>query len=93
MKAGRAFRGGPALSATHEDALMVKLQALKSFRYADRRLEPGDEFGATERDARLLAAIGRVVVVEGMQADGANPGRPHPQPRRGKYRRRDLRAE
>lgn len=34
----------------------MKLIATKSFTYATRRLLPGDEFEASNRDARLLAA-------------------------------------
>ena len=36
-----------------------KMKALKAMTYATRRLRAGDEFEASRRDARILAAIGR----------------------------------
>lgn len=38
---------------------MRKLIARKPFRYASRALRPGEEFEASERDARLLKAVKR----------------------------------
>lgn len=38
---------------------MPKLVATKGLRYATRRLLPNDEFVASNRDARLLVAIGK----------------------------------
>lgn len=37
----------------------MRLTALKSFRYRTRRLLPGDEFDANDRDARALVAVKR----------------------------------
>jgi hypothetical protein len=39
--------------------MSIKMKALKSFKYAGKRLQAGDEFSARGRsDARILAAIG-----------------------------------
>lgn len=38
---------------------MPKLVATKGLRYATRRMMAGDEFEASNRDARLLVAIGK----------------------------------
>lgn len=59
----------------------MKLKALKEFKYAGRLLRPGDEFTATERDAKILLLIGKVDHV------------PEEQPARRPYKRRDLQAE
>lgn len=45
---------------------MAKLTATKSFVYATRRLLPGEDFiTKTERDARLLVAMGKARHAEG----------------------------
>lgn len=41
----------------------MKLRAVKSFRYATRRLLAGDEFTASNRDAKLLVAVRKATVV------------------------------
>jgi hypothetical protein len=45
---------------------MPKLTATKSFGYATRRLRAGDEFVTSNRDARLLIAIGKAKPGEGV---------------------------
>ena len=41
----------------------MKLKARKAFKYSTRRLLPGDEFEASNRDARLLIAIKKAFAV------------------------------
>lgn len=45
---------------------MPKLTATKTFGYATRRLRAGDEFVTSNRDARLLIAIGKAKASEGV---------------------------
>jgi len=81
---------------------MVPLRATTELRYAGVTLHAGDAFEATDRDARLLKAIGKAV------GDGSLPNRTDlpvlkskeapvepeaPLPGLGAYQRRDLRAE
>lgn len=56
---------------------MPRLKATKSMRYASRRLEPGDEFDANNRDARVLKAIGKA---EDAPEPRRGPGRPRREP-------------
>jgi hypothetical protein len=65
------------------------LKATKSFKYAGRRLEPGDRFDAKRRDAKVLVGIGRAEYIEAKPdaparkvpaAKSAAPAPPTPQP-------------
>lgn len=60
----------------------MKLIALKEFKYAGRLVRPGDEFTATDRDAKVLLLVGRV-----------DKAPDEPKPVRRAYKRRDLQAE
>jgi hypothetical protein len=42
----------------------MKLAATKRMRYGGRSLQPGDAFEATNRDARILKAIGKATDVD-----------------------------
>lgn len=53
--------------------MKVRMKAARSFRYATRMLEAGDEFEATRQDARVLSAIGNAVDVI--------PAKPKPAPK------------
>jgi len=81
---------------------MVPLKATTELRYGGVTRHAGDRFEATDKDARLLKAIGKAV------DDGALPNRTDlpvlktkeapaepdvPLPGPGAYRRRDLQAE
>ncbi|MBN3756061.1 hypothetical protein G3N95_24185 [Paraburkholderia sp. Tr-20389] len=87
----------------------MKMIATKSFSYGGRSRRPGDEFEVADRDVKLLAAVKRAKpappspppplteptpVARDMPADQpvtteADEGKP----RKGRYRRRDVRAE
>lgn len=64
--------------------MVVTLQALKPYAYAGRSLSVGDIFEASISDAHLLTLIG--MAVERVKDSPALP-------KRGRYRRRDLRAD
>lgn len=76
----------------------MDLIATKSLAYASKRREVGEPFEASNRDGRILIAIGKAraaeradrvvepVVVEPADDDEAKP-------RKRAYRRRDMRAE
>jgi hypothetical protein len=56
---------------------MPKLTATKAMSYATRRLLPGDEFVARNRDARLLVAIDKARYSEAAPERSAKPTRKH----------------
>lgn len=55
---------------------MPTMTTLKPHRYASRSLVPGDEFEASGRDARILAALGRARLVEPPSAPAGEPTQP-----------------
>ncbi|WP_395066179.1 hypothetical protein [Paraburkholderia silvatlantica] len=74
----------------------MKMIATKSFSYAGKSRRPGDEFEVADRDVRVLTAVKRVKpappsrpVTRDMAPEQADEGKP----RKGRYRRRDVRAE
>ena len=66
---------------------MVKLIAKRPLSYGRATVPRGGEFAPSERDADMLIAAGRAM----RAADEAPPATEAP--RRGRYKRRDLRAE
>lgn len=80
---------------------MQRLTALKEVRYAGVQRFPGDEFEASDKDARLLMAVKRAAPVEvkdvparQKRADvGTKEIQPAPLPEAGRYRRRDMQAD
>jgi len=77
----------------------MTLTAKKSMRYGGRSLEPGDAFEpASDRDARILQAIGKAEAVVA-PAEGETPPKAAPKPRTAAqkkpkgYKRRDMHAE
>ena len=79
-----------------EEAAMPDLIAKRAYRYGGRALQPGDAFEASPRYARILKAIRKAEDAplipigddEGAEEGAAPAGRG-----RGRYQRRDLRAE
>lgn len=78
----------------------MKMIATKSFSYAGKSRRPGDDFDVANRDAKLLAAIKRAKPAppSPVKRDMAPEQSTIPQgderkPRKGRYRRRDVRAE
>lgn len=83
---------------------MQKLTAIKEFRYGGAQRFPGDQFDASDKDAKLLAAVGRAEIakprelprhietqratVKKMEAEDEAP-KSEP----GRYLRRDMQAE
>lgn len=65
----------------------MEIVAIKAFRYAGAWREVGDRFEASERDGRVLCAIGKAEA-----AAKALPEVTEPKPKR-TYRRRDMQAE
>ena len=64
---------------------MPRLVAVNLKRYASRDLKSGEEFEASESDAKVLIAAGKASLAE---TDDK------PQPRKGaRYRRSDMRSE
>ena len=65
--------------------------AVKAMRYAGQWLSPGDEFEPkSERDARILRAIGKAADGEVTEVDDKDDdGKPEKRP----YRRKDMKAE
>lgn len=77
---------------------MPTLTATKALRYAGRSLVAGDDFEASDKDARLLKAIGKAVDAAaathefaGMAFDPHASGHER-QGRKGNYRTRRLKA-
>lgn len=67
----------------------MKLVAAKELRYAGRSLKAGESFEASEKDAKVLKAIGKA-------KDPPRRGRPPKDgiaAETGEYLRRDMRAE
>ena len=65
--------------------------AVKAMRYAGQWLSPGDEFEPkSERDARILRAIGKAADVEVTEVDDQDDDG---KPEKRAYRRRDMKAE
>lgn len=73
---------------------MPRLIATQSLRYASRNLRAGEEFDATDGDAKVLCAAGRAADAppEPIQADAETEAEPAPPPA-SRYRRRDLRPQ
>lgn len=74
---------------------MPRLIANVPFPYATRDLRAGEEFDASDSDARILVMIGRAKVAEKTEDGGlGDPVIPADgEPLRRRYRRRDMRAE
>ena len=63
--------------------------AVKAMRYAGQWLSPGDEFEPkSERDARILRAIGKAADGEVTEVDDKDG-----KPEKRAYRRKDMKAE
>jgi len=81
----------------------MKMIATKSFTYAGKPRKPGDEFDVTGRDVRLLSAVGRAKpappppppkpVKRDTVAEEPAAQPDEAKPRKGRYRRRDMKAE
>jgi len=57
---------------------LQKLIASRRLTYAGRRLDPGDEFDASDRDAKTLSVIGSArYSTRVMSADTVGPGTLH----------------
>ena len=66
---------------------MPKMIARKSFRYAGRSLAAGEEFSATDGDARVLSATGHAQVESVVEPTAEIEATP-----RRRYRRCDMQA-
>ena len=65
--------------------------AVKAMRYAGKWLSPGDEFEPkSERDARILRAIGKAADGEVTEVDDKDDDG---KPEKRAYRRKDMKAE
>lgn len=78
----------------------MKLRATKEFRYAGRLLSPGDEFNATDRDARVLTAVKRAEIASQSTTTRALKAESEPAPKKAAkkapkstYNRRDMKAK
>lgn len=78
----------------------MRMIATQSFAYRAGALllKPGDRFEAEEKDARLLKAWNKAIddpggALTGIRAAAAKAEAEAQPPRRGRYRRVDLRAE
>ena len=68
--------------------------AVKAMRYAGQWLYPGDEFEPkSERDARILRAIGKAADGEAQEAEAMEPLDDDDKPKKRAYRRKDMKAE
>ena len=68
--------------------------AVKAMRYAGQWLSPGDEFEPkSERDARILRAIGKAADGEAQEAEAMEPLDDDGKPEKRAYRRKDMKAE
>ena len=73
---------------------MPKMIAKSVFEYDRRRLQRGEPFEASSRDARVLALIGRARYAEDEEVAAPPPVAATVEPKaRRSYRRRDLQAE
>jgi hypothetical protein len=79
----------------------MEVKAIKEIRYAGANYAPGKRFHASEKDAKILIAIGKVAEYVPVSAkvekkvpvsDGVEDEAKSPKPAEGRYRRRDLRA-
>lgn len=75
----------------------MELIAKKSLRYAGQSLEVGDKFEASEKDARLLKAVGRAGEPEVTHEAAGTAHDPHAgahesHGRKGKYQTRRMKA-
>jgi hypothetical protein len=83
----------------------MKMTATKQVYYGGKERRPGEQFEATARDARILAAIRKATpaapqaVTPKTQARDMTAEQPAAEPdddgkgRKGRYRRRDMKAE
>lgn len=77
----------------------MKLRAKTEFSYAGRLLSAGDEFNATDRDARVLTAVKRAEIVSqstttrAVEADDAPKPRKAAKKAKNTYNRRDMKAK
>lgn len=69
----------------------MKLSATKSLRYAGKDLHVGDEFEATDRDGRVLKAIGKAADV--VPAEAAPENEPPAAANRTGYQTRRMKAK
>jgi|SRR3989304_5128925 len=59
----------------------IRLTAIKAHRYGRRRMEPGDEYNAvSEKDARLLIAMGKARPVKAARPQAPKKHEPAPCP-------------
>ena len=75
---------------------MPELIATRAYRYGGRALQPGDPFEASSRDARLLKAIRKAKAAPEVVASDEEPSGDEAAQvsrGRGRYQRRDMRAE
>lgn len=86
---------------------MPDLTAIKEHRYGGKQRFPGDDYTATEKDAKLLKAVGRAkdraespkspvdlpAEVMSRNLEPVEEPNADPEPARGEYLRRDLTAE
>lgn len=70
--------------------MQVQMIAMEKFPYGDRDLVVGDEFTASESDARVLSMVGRAQYVRAVKVKEENEEKGD---RKGRYHRRDVRAE
>jgi len=87
----------------------MKMIATKNFSYGGRSLRPGEEFDVADRDVKLLAAVNRAKPAPASAPvpqpktkpakrdmapeEPAREADDDSKPRKGRYRRRDVRAE
>ncbi len=70
---------------------MVKIIAMRDLPYGGTRHARGTEFDATDRDAATLVAHGRACYSDATPDSFDTPV--SAKPKKGRYRRRDMRAE
>lgn len=70
----------------------MRLRARRRLPYAGKTYQAGEEFEASEADARLLVAAGSCEPLEAMPSGKPKPAKQQ-RVKPGRYQRRDLRAE
>lgn len=76
--------------------MTVKLKALREYPYDNKIRKPGDIFDASDDDAQSLVTVGHAEVIESYQSKIMSTETTEaltPQPKRGRYPRRDLRPQ
>ncbi len=69
----------------------MKVKAARAMSYGNKHYASGDAIEMTERDAKLLAAVGRVSLHA--EASAKKPAPKSKSKKRSGYKRRDMRAE